>query len=63
MIFVKKVLDLSVVLDDSYISIYQLKRVSLRILFRIYQRHANPKLTENPQFASQFHAKYTRSFV
>jgi hypothetical protein len=63
MIFVKKVLDLSVLLDDAHSCIYYLKRIALRILFRIYQRHANPKLTSYRDFASQFHLKYTKSFV
>jgi hypothetical protein len=63
MIFVKKVLDLRVELDDNNTSLYQLKRICLRILFRIYQRHANPKITEDRAFAQQFHSKYTRSFV
>lgn len=63
MIFVKKVLDLPVVLDGAHACLYPLKRTSLRILFRLYQRHANPKLTDTPQFAHNFHVKYTRSFV
>jgi hypothetical protein len=63
MIFVKKVLDLRVTLDDGNVALYHLKRICLRILFRLYQRHANPRLTGDPLFAQQFHAKYTRSFV
>ncbi len=63
MIFVKKVLDLSVVLDESHTALYHLKRTCLRILFRLYQRHANFKITQDKAFAQHFHAKYTRSFV
>lgn len=63
MIFVKKVLDLAVVLDEANTQLYHIKRVCLRILFRLYQRHANPKLTDNRPFAQSFHAKYTRPFV
>jgi hypothetical protein len=63
MIFVKKILDLNIALDDSNSYIYHLKKICLRILFRIYQRHANIKLTNCKQFAVQFHAKYTKSFV
>lgn len=63
MIFVKKILDLNVVLDDSNSFIYSLKKINLRILFRIYQRHANIKLTDNKNFAIQFQNKYTKPFV
>lgn len=63
MIFIKKILDLNVILDDSNNFIYQLKKINLRILFRIYQRHANIKLTDNKNFAIQFHNKYTKPFV
>ena len=63
MIYIKKVLDLRVELDDNNAYLYQLKRICLRILFRIYQRHANPKIAEDRAFTQQFHSKYTRSFV
>lgn len=63
MIFVKKVLDLSLVLEDANVGIYYLKKTCLRLLFRLYQRHANPKITQDKTFAQNFHAKYTRPFV
>jgi hypothetical protein len=46
MIFVKKILDLNLDVTQFGGGIYQLKRICLRILFRIYQRHANPKITD-----------------
>ena len=46
MILLKKVLDLPVP-QDSWQHMVSLKKISLRILFRIYQRHANPKMTSN----------------
>ena len=61
MIFLKKIVDLSVPLHDT--SVYTLKKISLRILFRMYQRHANPKLTSSKDFAALFHKNYTKSFV
>ena len=61
MIFVKKIIDLNVSINDS--CIYTLKKLGLRILFRIYQRHANVKLTDHKDFAIQFQNKYTKSFV
>lgn len=64
MIFVKKLLDIKTNLGDpSNSSLYILKRISLRIIFRIYQRHANIKLTSNKEFSIQFQAKYTKAFV
>jgi len=64
MIFIKKLLDIKAHLgDNSNDNLYILKRISLRILFRIYQRHANLKLTSNKQFAIQFQGKYTKAFV
>ena len=48
MIFVKKILDLGIDLSsDDNISLYKLKRICLRMLFRIYQRHANIKMTKH----------------
>ncbi len=61
MIFIKKILDLNLLLNDN--CIYSLKKISLRIIFRIYQRHANVKLTDYKNFAIQFQNKYTKSFV
>jgi hypothetical protein len=63
MIFVKKILDLNLDVTAYGGCIYQLKKICLRILFRIYQRHANPKITDYKEFAFQFQAKYTKSFV
>jgi hypothetical protein len=64
MIFIKKLLDIKAQLGDpSNTNLYILKRISLRILFRIYQRHANLKFTSNKQFALQFQGKYTKAFV
>jgi hypothetical protein len=52
MIFIKKILDLNADLSaDENINLYQLKKISLRILYRIYQKHANYKLTDNREFA------------
>ena len=52
MIFVKKILDLGADLSSNDSSnLYQLKRICLRILFRIYQKHANYKMTRNKEFA------------
>lgn len=46
MIFVKKILDLNADLAASEnTNLYILKRISLRILFRIYQKHANFRVT------------------
>lgn len=44
MIMVKKILDLPIP-EEQYHNLLILKKISLRILFRIYQKHANPKLT------------------
>ena len=64
MIFVKKILDLNTDLSSNdNINLYLLKKISLRILFRLYQKHANFRITENKHFAQQFHMKYTRPFV
>lgn len=52
MIFVKKILDLNADLAASEnTNLYILKRISLRILFRIYQKHANFRVTEKKNFA------------
>jgi hypothetical protein len=61
MIFIKKILDLD--LNQMDANMYVLKRICLRVLFRIYQRHANLKACSNKDFAQAFHAKYTNSFV
>lgn len=58
MIFVKKVLEL-----DGDGKIFQMKKICMRIIFRIYQRHANSKACEDKAFALQFHQKFTRAFV
>lgn len=63
MIFVKKVLDLDLPLEDGNACIYYLKKTCLRLLFRLYQKHVNPKITQDKVFAQNFHAKYTLSFV
>ena len=61
MIFIKKIVDLQLPLQDA--NVYTLKKISLRILFRMYQRHANPKITSSKDFAALFHKNYTKSFV
>ena len=64
MIFVKKILDLNTDLSsDNNINLYQLKKISLRILYRLYVKHANFKMTKNRQFAERFHSNYTKSFM
>ena len=64
MIFVKKILDLQTDLSsDNNINLYQLKKISLRILYRLYVKHANFKMTKNRLFAERFHSTYTKSFV
>lgn len=65
MIFVKKILDLPADLSSQENnSLFILKKISLRILFRIYQKHANPKMTQsNNDFAYRFHSSYTKPFV
>jgi len=46
MIFVKKLLDLPADLSsEQNNSVFLLKKICLRILFRIYQKHANPRMT------------------
>lgn len=61
MIFIKKIVDLHIPLEDT--NVYTLKKISLRILFRMYQRHANVKITSSKDFAALFHKNYTKSFV
>ena len=64
MIFVKKILDLNADLATHHnYNLYLLKKICLRILFRLYQRHANFRITDNRQFAQLFHQKYTQPFV
>ena len=64
MIFIKKILDINADLSSNdNTNLYLLKRLSLRILFRIYQKHANFKMTPNKNFAEQFHIKYTKAFI
>lgn len=64
MIFIKKILDLKVSIEGpQYYSFYLLKKLSLRIIFRIYQKHANPRFTNNKSFADLFHSRYTKAFV
>lgn len=48
MIFIKKILDLKVPISgpENY-SFFLLKKLSLRILFKMYQKHANFKFTTN----------------
>ena len=64
MIFVKKILDLQIdFASNDNINLFMLKKISLRILYRIYQQHANFKMTRVRDFAEKFHANYTKSFV
>lgn len=64
LIFLKKILDLQADLSSpDNASLYLLKRLSLRILFRLYQKYANFRMTEDREFAQHFHAKYTKSFM
>jgi hypothetical protein len=63
MIFIKKLLDLRVGLSDPSNNLYLLKKISLRVLYRFYQKHANDRLTSNKAFAANFQSKYTRAFV
>jgi hypothetical protein len=64
MIFPKKTLDLPADLGASENhNLYLLKRISLRILFRLYAKHAHPRMTEHRDFALKFHAAYTKPFL
>lgn len=64
MIFVKKILDLPADLSlAENENLYLLKRISLRLLFRMYQKHAHLKMTSDKDFAIQFHAKYTKPLL
>lgn len=64
LMFVKKVLDLRAPLADPALpSLFLLKKTALRILFRLFQKHANPLFSPDPAFPPAFHAKYTRALV
>lgn len=64
MIFIKKILDLTIDLSAAdNTNLYLLKRISLKIVFKMYQKHANMRITENKDFARGFQDKYTKSLL
>lgn len=64
MIFIKKILDLTIDLSSSdNNNLYMLKRISLKIVFKMHQKHANFKITDNKQFAEGFQQKYTKPLL
>jgi len=45
MIFIKKLLDLNIESNNIDKNMYDLKKICLRILYRLYQRHLNKRIS------------------